>query len=127
MVMDKSKYELEKLANRKTGYPIATIAYYGPNDQFASKVVVGIQLSEEVQEVLHLRRWFAKEQDVRLDMTILKEILEYIRLYRSRRVAMVDRIIGCPHEEGVDYPMGEVCPYCPFWANRDRWTGELIG
>jgi hypothetical protein len=124
--MDKAKYELEKLANRKTGYPIATIAYYGPDDRFASKVAVGILLSEEDEEVSDLQRWFANEQDVRLDMTINKEILEFIKPYRPRRVVMLDRIIGCPHEEGIDYPTGEVCPQCPFWANRDRWTGEMI-
>jgi len=39
-------------------------------------------------------------------------------------VAMVDRIIGCPHQEGIDYE-GPICPQCPFWANRDRWTGEV--
>ena len=22
-----------------------------------------------------------------------------------------------------NYPDGEVCPKCPFWAGRDRWTG----
>jgi hypothetical protein len=124
--MDKAKYELEQLANRKTGYPIATIAYYGPDDRFASKVAVGILLSEEDEEVSDLQRWFANEQDVRLDMTINKEILEFIKPYRPRRVVMLDRIIGCPHEEGIDYPTGEVCPQCPFWANRDRWTGEMI-
>jgi hypothetical protein len=39
---------------------------------------------------------------------------------------LTDRIIGCPHEEGKDYPAGDVCPQCPFWANRDRFTHELI-
>jgi hypothetical protein len=39
---------------------------------------------------------------------------------------LADRIIGCPHEEGVDYPEGQSCPRCPFWAHRDRWSGELI-
>ena len=32
------------------GYPIATIAYYGPDDKFASKVAVGIMLGEENKE-----------------------------------------------------------------------------
>jgi hypothetical protein len=41
-------------------------------------------------------------------------------------VTMTDRIIGCPHEEGIDYPEGECYPLCPFWAGRDRWTGELL-
>jgi len=33
-------------------------------------------------------------------------------------------IIGCPHEEGTDYPEGKSCPQCPFWAGRDRFTQE---
>ena len=36
------QYWLNKMAHRKTGFPLATIAYYGPDDKFASKVVVGI-------------------------------------------------------------------------------------
>jgi len=39
---------------------------------------------------------------------------------------MVDRIIGCPHEEGIDYPLGRTCPRCPFWAGIDRFTHEPI-
>jgi hypothetical protein len=38
---------------------------------------------------------------------------------------MVDRIIGCLHEEGIDYH-GPTCPLYPFWAGRDRWTGERV-
>jgi hypothetical protein len=30
------------------------------------------------------------------------------------------------HEEGIDYPEGEACPRCPFWAGRDRWTGQSV-
>ncbi len=124
--MNKSKYMLEKLANRKSGYPIATIAYYGPTDQVASKVVVGLKFSEHEKEITHLRKWYSDDLDVRKDSTIIKEMLEYIQENQVRRIAMVDRIIGCPHEEGIDYPEGEACPKCPFWANRDRWTGEII-
>jgi Extended Signal Peptide of Type V secretion system len=32
---------------------------------------------------------------------------------------------GRPHEEGIDYPEGSTCPRCPFWAHRDRWSGEV--
>jgi hypothetical protein len=52
-------------------------------------------------------------------------ILEFIGRFEVKTVAMTDRIIGCPHEEGIDYE-GPVCPHCPFWANRNRWTGEVI-
>jgi hypothetical protein len=124
--MDKNKYRLEKLANRKTGYPIVTIAYYGPNDEFSSKVSVGVLLTEEEKETANMRRWYSIDTDVRYDAKIIAEILDYIDTFKPRRVVMVDRIIGCPHEEGIDYPEGAVCPKCSFWANRDRWTGEII-
>jgi len=26
--------------------------------------------------------------------------------------------IGCPHEEGLDFPEGEDCPFCPFWKGK---------
>lgn len=33
---------------------------------------------------------------------------------------MTKGMMGCPQEEGIDYPMGEACPQCPFWAGRER-------
>ncbi|HEX7362293.1 MAG TPA: hypothetical protein VF283_17515 [Bryobacteraceae bacterium] len=54
------------------------------------------------------------------------EILAFLRQHGAKSIAMADRIIGCPHQEGIDYPEGEVCPQCPFWAHRDRWTGENL-
>jgi hypothetical protein len=42
-----------------------------------------------------------------------------------KSVVMTDGIIGCPHEEGVDY-QGPTCPHCPFWAGRDRFTHERM-
>jgi hypothetical protein len=52
--------------------------------------------------------------------------LAFIREHQVLTVTSVDRIIGCPHEEGIDYPEGQPCPQCPFWRHRDRFTGELI-
>jgi hypothetical protein len=37
------------------------------------------------------------------------------------RVSLMNGIFGCPHEEGIDYPNGGVCPRCPFWAEHDRF------
>jgi hypothetical protein len=124
--MNNIRYRLGKLAGRKTGYPLATIAYYGPDDQFSSKVVVGIQRTNHEEDVNEIKRWFAKDRDVRIDEAITLEIYEYLLANEVHRVVMVDRIIGCPHEEGIDYPEGEYCPQCLYWENRDRWTGELI-
>ena len=124
--MKNPNYWLRKQANRKTGYPIATIGYYGPNDTFASKVAVGIIASEYRREPVALKRWFSDENDVRTNAEINSQILEFIRDHRAVRIAMVERIIGCPHEEGIDYPEGELCPHCPFWHSVDRWTGEKL-
>jgi hypothetical protein len=53
-------------------------------------------------------------------------MLDFVKRHDVNDVAMTEHIIGCPHEEGIDYPQGETCPQCPFWAHRDRWTGEVI-
>lgn len=121
------KYWLEKKAKRKTGYPIGTIAFYGPDNSRASKVVVGIILSQQEKEVSLMKKWFSDDSDVRVDPKILREVFDFIEEKSVQRVVMVDRIFGCPHEEGVDYPEGENCPQCPYWASVDRWTGEKKG
>ena len=56
---------------------------------------------------------------------IAVEMLAQLEAWEIKTVAMPDRIIGCPHEEGIDY-VGDTCPQCPFWAGRDRWTGRTI-
>jgi hypothetical protein len=106
------------------GYPVATVAFYGPDDQRASKVAVGIVTAEGAAPIL--RRRFTEEGDARKDPAISSEILRHIQDHGVMSVIATDGIIGCPHEEGIDYPEGEVCPQCPFWADRDRWAGETI-
>lgn len=105
-------------------YPVGTIAFYGPDDRRASKVAVGI-ISSVDREPAVLRRWFSENHDIRGDEAILAEVVTFLREHDVRSVSMVDRILGCPHEEGIDYPEGEACPHCPFWKGRDRWTGSL--
>lgn len=73
-----------------------------------------------------LERWFSEDTDVRTDPTIGDEILKFTEAHEVKSVVMADRIIGCPHEEGIDYPDGQACPQCPFWAHRDRWSGDVL-
>ena len=61
----------------------------------------------------------------RADPRVAREILEFIEDRRVLSVAMTDGIIGCPHQEGIDYE-GEWCPFCEFWHGRDRFTGQAI-
>ena len=106
------------------GFPLATIACYGPDGRRATKLVAGIILEQD-QEPAELRRWFTEGVDIREDQDTAEEVLAFIDRFGVRSVTMVDRIIGCPHAEGVDYE-GPTCPHCPYWAGRDRWTGEII-
>ena len=105
------------------GYPIATVALYGPTAQRASKVAVAIFL-KKTDDPDYLQRWFSPDEstDVRYDLVIDSKIVAFIRTHGVQSVVMTDRIIGCPHEEGVDYPEGQKCPQCPYWATRDRFT-----
>jgi len=117
---------LKKKAKRGfQGYPVATITYYGPDDRQASKVAVGIIL-EEGGAVAFLERWSNETQDIRLDPEANEEIVRFISKHGAKSVVMPDRILGCPHEEGKDYPEGEKCPKCSYWEIRDRFTGEII-
>ena len=125
MFREQARKRLTKKAKKGfRGYPVATVAFYGPDDRRASKLAVGIVLAEN-EEAVELKRWFAEPGDVREDLRVAEEVLAYMDGFGVRSVAMVDRIIGCPHEEGIDYH-GPTCPLCPFWAGRDRWSGERI-
>jgi hypothetical protein len=118
--------KLNKKAKRGfQGYPVATITYYGADDRQASKVAVGIIL-EEGGAVAFLERWSNEMQDIRKDPEANEEIVRFISKHGAKSVVMPDRILGCPHEEGKDYPEGEKCPQCSYWAIRDRFTGEII-
>jgi hypothetical protein len=115
----------KKVHRRFRGYPVATVAFYGPDDQIASKVAVSIVPAEGAKPGV-LERWFSEEHDVRNDPAIERQIVSFIQQHQAKSVVITDRIIGCPHEEGIDYPEGETCPQCPFWRHRDRWTGEIV-
>lgn len=105
------------------GFPAATIACYGPNGERASKVAVAIIMHEGAAPG-PLERWFLEDGDARVDPQVTESVMHFLQQHGVKTVVMPDRIIGCPHEEGIDYPEGEVCPRCPYWAGRDRFTGK---
>lgn len=55
---------------------------------------------------------------MRYDVKLQNTWIEIMRREGVRNFVMMEEIFGCPHEEGIDYPVGEVCPECPFWADR---------
>ena len=124
-MLERARKRLSKRAKRGfRGWPLATVAFYGPDDTRATKLAVGIVPSEGT-EATELRRWFSKETDIRNDTAVAEEVLAFIETNGAKTVVMSDGIIGCPHEEGIDYE-GATCPACSFWAGRDRWTGKRL-
>jgi hypothetical protein len=124
---DRALKRLRKKAKKgMRGWPVATIAFYGPNLTQATKVAVGIVPAEDA-EPTEMRDWKVDAGDVRNDLDIAGEILAFIDSQGVLSIIMSGGIMGCPHQEGIDYE-GEWCPSpdCAFWHGRDRFTGKPI-
>ena len=113
-------------ARQSAEYPLATIAPYGPNNTLATKLVVSVLERPGQRDPSAMRTWTTHSADVRHDPAIAAEVADFLREYGIRHSTTSDRIIGCPHQEGIDYPMGRTCPRCPFWAGIDRFTHEPL-
>jgi hypothetical protein len=123
-MIERAPKRLRKRAKRGLrGYPLATVALYGPND--TSHQAHRRHRAGRGCRSADLRRWFSESADIRNDAGVAEEVLAFIDSAGARFIVMTDRIIGCPHEEGIDYE-GPTCPACPFWAGRDRWTGNRL-
>src|SRR6516162_6881361 len=108
-MLERARKRLGKKAKKGfRGYPVATVALYGPDDTTATKLTVGIVPAENA-EVTDLRRWLSEGSDIRNDIDVAEQVLAFIADTGAMSVVMTDRIIGCPHEEGIDYE-GPTCP-----------------
>jgi hypothetical protein len=107
-------------------HPIGTLMAYGPDNTRATKLVAAVFNRPGQEEPDALHRWFVDTGDVRNEPTIAGEVAAFFKQHGVKETAVADRITGCPHEEGVDYPMGRPCPHCPFWASIDRFTHEPV-
>jgi hypothetical protein len=95
-------------------FPIGTVAYYGPDDKTTTKIVAGV-IKEEGADAI-IKRWVAT--DVMTNPKVRKEIDRFFKKYGVKQVAMTDGNLGCPHEEGEDFPDGGDCPFCPWWKGK---------
>ena len=94
--------------------PIGTIAYYGPDDKTTTKIVAGV-IEEEGAEPI-IKRWVAT--DVTTNPKVQKEIDRFFTKHGVTRIGMSAGNMGCPHEEGEDFPVGGDCPFCPWWKGK---------
>lgn len=102
------------MVRKDTKYPFATIALYGPDDKTTTKIVVGIYTEENKEPIL--RRWVSSKFST--DDKAKAQIKEFLLQYKVTQSIMTEGNIGCIHEEGLDFPVGEDCPFCPFWKDK---------
>jgi hypothetical protein len=102
-------------------YPLGTLIAYGPDATRATKLVASVIPAPDA-EAGPLERWFARGGDIRRDRRVSAEVADFFKEHGARETITAPHIFGCPHEEGIDYPLGAVCPECPFRGETDRVT-----
>ncbi len=104
---------LEMLESKEV-YPIGTLAYYGPDDQSCTRIIASVVNAPNARP--QFRDW--QDYDVCVDQQVAAEIGEFFKLNGVRDVVMTDGVIGCPHDQGIDYADDEICPHCPHWHSN---------
>lgn len=108
------EYEAMHQFQQPPRYPIGTVAFYGPNDRVITKIAAGVIVDENAAPIIE--RWVGT--DVATSPKVQEEMKAFFRQHGVHSVAMSDGNMGCPHEEGLDFPQGEDCPFCPFWKGK---------
>jgi hypothetical protein len=106
--------DLQGKPKKRPEYPIGTVALYGPDDRTTTKIAAGVITSPTAEPIV--RRWVAT--DVTTSPKVQREMEEFFAGHGVRSVAVSEGNMGCPHEEGEDFPEGTDCPFCPFWAGK---------
>lgn len=108
------------MKKRKVKHPVGTLVYYGPDTVKTKKIVAGVFRSKNSEPII--RRYVAS--DCLDNEKIQNQIAEFFADHGVRTVFNSGGNIGCPHEEGQDYPSGEDCPFCPYWKGRPRFVNS---
>lgn len=108
------EYEAKHGSPEMPEYPIGTVALYGPDDKMTTKIVTGVILDDDAEAIIE--RWVGS--DIKDDPKVQQAIEEFFAKHGVKSVAAIDKNMGCPHEEGDDFPVGEDCPFCPYWKGK---------
>ena len=113
-------YQMKHGVHGPPRFPIGTIALYGPDDKTTTKIVAAVIMDENADPILE--RWVGTK--LKGDQKVLREINAFFQKHKVRSAVMSESNMGCPHEEGEDFPIGEDCPFCPFWKGRQGSAGN---
>jgi len=95
-------------------FPVGTIALYGPDDKKTTKIAASVVTRQGAEPIL--RRWMGSK--VKDDPKVRREIMEFLGKHGVKSVIATEENLGCPHEEGEDFPVGGDCPFCPYWKGK---------
>src|SRR5207302_10169679 len=87
-------------ANRHGKFPMGTVAHYGPDDKTTTKIAAGVFLREGDEPKLKRR----VAENVASDPKVADEIKAFFARHGVKSVAAGAGVLGCPHEEGIDFP-----------------------
>jgi hypothetical protein len=90
------------------------VAFYGPDDRTTTKIAAAVIRHEGAEPAL--KRWVGT--DMTTSPKVQKELQAFFERHGVESVAMSEGNLGCPHEEGEDFPAGGDCPFCPFWRGK---------
>jgi len=116
-------YQEKHRSEEPPQFPIGTIALYGPDDKTTTKIVAAVVIAEDAQPILE--RWVGTK--LQGDQRVLRQIEAFFKEHKVKSAVMTDGNLGCPHEEGEDFPDGEDCPFCPFWKGKQGSAGNETG
>jgi len=95
-------------------YPVGAITMYGPNKSDTTMVVAAVMRDADTKPVY--QRWVGST--VKDDPKVKQQIQDFFLAHQVQSVIYVRENIACPHQEGLDYPLGEDCPFCPYWKGK---------
>lgn len=100
----------------KQRYPVGAITMYGPNKTDTTMVVAAVMKDADTDPIYE--RWVGSS--VKDDRRVKQQVQEFFLAHNVQSVIYVRENIACAHEEGLDYPFGQDCPFCPYWKGRHR-------
>ena len=103
---------LRTVVQSKTDFPVGTLVYFGSDDSTVTRIAAIIIPDPGLDPVIHT--WSGLS--ISTDPQAVREIGEFFQYHKVISVVMTEGVVGCPHDEGIDYPFGSECPHCPFWA-----------
>lgn len=108
--------QLRKVLNEKSSYPLGTLMYFGPDNVTITKIVAVVISAKNASPIA--KSWSSSK--VSSDPKVAAEIGQFYLKNKVADVIMTDGVLGCPHDEGVDFPIGGQCPQCKYWETKPK-------